>query len=51
MIDEAVADSGPRAWNIKIKSWKAAMFKNISTPEGMPFFKSSTVKGLLKAKE
>ena len=51
MIDDAVADSGPRAWNIRINSWNADMFRNISTPEGIPRCKSSRVKGQLKAKE
>jgi hypothetical protein len=32
-------------------SWNADMFKNISTPEGIPFCRSSRVRGQLKAKE
>ena len=51
ITEEAVAASGPKAWNIRIRDWNADIFKNISTPEGIPFCKSSRVKGQLKAKE
>ena len=51
IIDDAVADSGPSAWNMRMSDWNADMFRNISTPEGMPFCKSSRVSGQLKAKE
>ena len=49
ITEDAVADSGPSAWNIRISSWNADMFRNISTPDGIPFFKSSRVKGQLNA--